>query len=237
VKTIKIAAFSDIHGQHSKIQIPEADIVICAGDCTNMGKECEVEDFCVWYGDLPHKHKILIAGNHDWLFEEDPVLAKKLCSDNGIIYLNDTSVTIEGLKFHGSPVQPHFCDWAFNRARNEADSITYNKRTGATISYALIKPHWDMIPTDTDVLITHGPPLSILDELYTAAGNPRGEFVGCNELRKRIEEVKPEVHIFGHIHSNGNMERHINGTSYYNVCTCDKMYTPNQPPVVIEVIR
>jgi len=86
-------------------------------------------------------------------------------------------VIIEGVKFYGSPWQPRFFDWAFNLDRGEE-----------------IKKKWDLIPMDTDVLITHGPPYGILDLTH------EGEKVGCEELMKAVLRVQPKIHIFGHIH-------------------------------------
>jgi predicted phosphodiesterase len=243
----KIVAISDTHNRHNKIKLPEGDIIIHAGDATGRGEEWEVKKFLKWYGKTPYNVKVFVAGNHDFLFEKDPKLAEKLCKDNGIIYLNDSGVEVQlqagypyineslpdipKIKIWGSPVQPHFCNWAFNRARDDKDFVF--GRGGYVKAYPLIKPHWDMIPEDTNILVTHGPPYKILDELLFVDGTPKGEFVGCEELAKRVKEIKPDVHIFGHIHC-GYGEKHIDGTSYYNVAVCDEMYSPSNEIKVID---
>jgi Icc-related predicted phosphoesterase len=107
-------------------------------------KDC-IKDFDDWLGTLPHKHKIVICGNHDLCFEDNPKEARKLMKNAH--YLEDETIEIEGLKFYGSPWQPEFHNWAFNLNRGEE-----------------IKKKWDLIPNDTDVLITHGPPYGILDK-------------------------------------------------------------------------
>jgi len=96
-----------------------------------------------------------------------------------------------------------------------------------------------MIPEDTDILVTHGPPYEILDEVFAVDGSsyrdhgmmPR--YVGCVDLAARIKEVKPDLHIFGHIHS-GHGQKHVNGVSHYNASICDEMYAPSNPITIIE---
>ncbi|MBC7410804.1 MAG: metallophosphoesterase, partial [Arcicella sp.] len=108
------------------------------------GRIEEIEMFNEWMGSLPHRHKVVIAGNHDFFFEKYPKEAKRLITN--ATYLNDSGILIEGLHIWGSPIQPWFYDWAFNRKRGKD-----------------IRKHWDLIPTNTDILITHGPPFGILD--------------------------------------------------------------------------
>lgn len=79
------------------------------------------------------------------------------------------------------------------------------------------KKHWDLIPADTVVLITHGPVFGTLDT------NSQGQHVGCKDLLKRVPEVRPKVHICGHIHeSYGTAEksgiRFINASVLNAVC-------------------
>jgi len=87
------------------------------------------------------------------------------------------TVEIEGVRFWGSPWQPWFFDWAFNLERGEE-----------------IRAKWELIPDDTEVLITHGPPQGHGDM------TSRGEGAGCADLLARIRQVKPRYHLFGHIH-------------------------------------
>lgn len=177
-----------------------------------VGRVEEIAKFDHWLGRLPHHVKILIAGNHDWLFEQEPALAESLITN--AIYLRDSSVTVGGLKFYGSPWQPRFMHWAFNLSRG-----------------AEIKEKWDLIPADTDVLITHGPPLGILDQV------PRDltdgyEHTGCEELLPAVQRIKPKLHVFGHIHEGYGVERR-DGITFVNACVCDAAYRPVNPAIVI----
>ena len=162
-----IVAISDTHNKHKAItkDLPAGDIIIHAGDCTNAGKPEELLNFLNWFSDLPYKHKIFIAGNHDFCFEPTlsafppiyPDIAQEF-KDKGVIYLMDQTAYVEGLTIYGSPWQPKYYDWAFNVDRGAA-----------------IAKKWEMIPDYVDILITHGPPFGILDDTY------RDIRVGCEE--------------------------------------------------------
>lgn len=109
---------------------------------------------------------------------------------------------MEGIKFYGSPWQPWYYDWAFNEQRGEK-----------------IKAKWDLIPEDTDVLITHGPPMGILDKTLESG------HVGCEELVKAVHRIKPKLHIFGHIHEDHG-ELRLHGTHFVNAASCNLKYKP-----------
>ena len=137
--------------------------------------------------------------------------AEAILKDAGIIYLNDTGIEISGFKFWGSPIQPEFFDWAFNRERGKD-----------------IRQHWDMIPDDIDVLLTHGPAFGILD--WCA----HGARVGCEDLLEVIEKIKPKIHAFGHIHESYGM-REIGNTVFVNACNLDERYKFKNPPIELTI--
>ncbi len=218
---MKILCISDTHNQHGSIPINlinnedgSIDTIIHSGDMTNRGKKNEVLPFLNWFNDLPFKNKILIAGNHDFWFEKatGSQIKNVLSLRENIIYLRDSGVEIDGLKFWGSPVQPWFWDWAFNKA-------------GETI-----KPHWDMIPVDTDILITHGPIKGFLDMTIT------NESVGCPYLRDRIFELTNlKLHVCGHIHSGYGEFEMSNGLKLVNASMLDDNYHLKNKPIIIEI--
>lgn len=214
---MKIICLSDTHNCNEQIEVPDGDILIHSGDATVRGTEMEVENFLIWYSSLPHKHKIFIAGNHDWLYETNNRFARLITANYGINYLQDLSIEIEGLKIYGSPWQPRFFDWAFNLMRG-----------------AELAEKWKLVPADTDILVTHGPPNGILDEV------DRGiwiENTGCEELIKKVEDLaknKLKFHIFGHIHC-GYGESEKFGVNFINASICDESYLPNNLPIVIEI--
>jgi Icc-related predicted phosphoesterase len=206
--TARIVAISDTHEQHGSIIVPEGDILVCAGDITINGRPAAVSEFNTWFAAQPHRYKLLIAGNHDFLFEKDNSYARSLIS-SGIIYLENSGCEIMGLKFWGSPVTPWFFDWAFNKQRGEE-----------------IRRFWDKIPLDTDVLVTHGPPLGILDK------NTRGDETGCLDLRNALYKVRPRLHIFGHIHEGYGIAEQ-DGMILVNACQLDERYRLANEPLVV----
>jgi Icc-related predicted phosphoesterase len=198
---MKIVCISDTHNLHKNLKVPDGDILIHAGDMTCIGGIDEIEEFNEWLGTLPHRHKIVIAGNHDVYFEEECTKAKLLITN--AIYLNDGSVEIEGLKIWGSPISPNYQDWAFNRERGAA-----------------IRKHWEMIPEDTDILITHCPPFGILDF------NDKGKHEGCQDLLEIVQQkIKPRLHVFGHLHdAHGQVQ--IGETLFVNASMVNKIHYP-----------
>jgi len=203
---ITIVAISDTHGLHEALEVPPGDILVHAGDITNMGEIEGVATFNEWLGSLPHSHKIVIAGNHDFCFERNREASEPLLTN--CIYLHDTAVTVMGIRFWGSPWQPWFCDWAFNLQRGEE-----------------IRQKWNLIPDDTDVLITHGPPHGHGDRTDS------GDLVGCRDLLEAVERIRPRLHVFGHIHEGYGVSSNDH-TTMVNASNCDFSYEPVNPPVI-----
>lgn len=212
---MKVCLISDTHLRHKRslIEVPESDILIHAGDACLGGDWYEVRDFFDWFKTLPGKRKVMIAGNHDRLWQDNIELAKSLIPP-GIIYLQDSLVEIEGLKIWGSPWQPEFQDWAFNLPLGPA-----------------LKAKWDLIPPGIDILVTHGPPMGILDWGFFSKMN-----VGCPDLRDAVDRVKPRLHVFGHIHGCYGMKR-LGPTLFVNASVCDEAYKPTRDPVVVDLSK
>lgn len=207
---MKVVLISDTHTRHEKVQVPEGDIIIHAGDVSSRGTYDEVLRFIDWFKNLPFRYKIFIAGNHDFYFEKNSPLVRSNFLD-GLIYLENSMIEIEGLSIYGSPYTPEFFNWAFMKKRGEE-----------------IMQVWNMIPPKIDILITHGPPYSILDK------NIMGAPCGCEELLKKVKEMKPNVHVFGHIHeAYGMMED--GGTKFFNASILDEGYRVVNKPLVIDI--
>jgi Icc-related predicted phosphoesterase len=187
---------------------------IHSGDVSSRGHDYEIIQFINWYSNLPFKYKIFIAGNHDFYFEETrEEEIKELLSDfPEIIYLNDSGVEIEGLKIWGSPVQPWFYNWAFNRKGTD------------------ICKHWDMIPLDTDILITHGPAKGYLDLTL------RGDVTGCPYLLEKITELKNlKLFVHGHIHEAYGRVDFPDGGIFVNASTLNFNYNVQNKPIIVEI--
>jgi Icc-related predicted phosphoesterase len=206
---MKMVVISDTHGMHRQLALPSGDVLIHAGDITRWGSQEETMDFLRWFSEQPFAFKVFIAGNHDFYLER--IESPESIIPESVIYLNDSAVTIRGLHFWGSPVQPYYYGWAFNRKRGPE-----------------IDKHWQSIPSQTDILITHGPPQGILDK------NLLEQSVGCEDLRRHVDRVKPQFHLFGHIHeSHGQKE--IDGTIFINASVMNEDYQLVHHPFVAEV--
>jgi Icc-related predicted phosphoesterase len=217
---MRLVVTSDCHGRLSQARIPQGDVLILAGDIlANRSGDPDIDaafqlnairELDAYCGTLGFKHVLMIAGNHDWVFERYKDAHRVL---KNIVYLEDSGTEIEGVKFWGSPHQPWFFDWAFNLPRDGPELAHY----------------WSLIPDDTDVLITHGPPFGILDLPFG-----KGENAGCKLLLKRVEDLKPKLHVFGHIHGSYG-KKQTGGTLFVNACLCNEAYDPVNPPQVIDL--
>ena len=208
---MKFVVVSDTHLQHHKLKLPLADAIIHAGDITETGRKEEVLDFLEWFKSLPYEYKIFIGGNHDFYLEKIANTAEeKELIPEGIHYLNDSGIKIRNLSIWGSPVQPQFYNWAFNRKRGLE-----------------IQKHWDLIPDNTNILITHGPPFGILDI------NLEGQNVGCENLLAKVQKVKPSFHVFGHIHEGyGRIKK--DGIDFMNCSILNELYRFKNKPHFFE---
>lgn len=197
---MRIVHVSDTHNMHRMLkELPKADIIVHSGDFTMTGTKNEAVDFINWFCDLPYRHKIFIAGNHDFCMFN----AKVEGLPENVYMLNRSDVTIDGVKFFGIPY--------FVESEISGEDEEYIKT----------------VPNDCDILITHMPPFNILDF-------SDGIHYGNMSLRKKIAEVKPSYHLFGHIHNNYGVTRQ-NGTVFSNAALLNDTYEINNKPRVFEI--
>jgi len=206
---MKFICLADTHNRHNNIEVPDGDVLLVAGDFTMMGRPKNIRKFNDFLGTLPHEFKVVIAGNHDWLFEREPKKAQELLTN--CIYLEDSFTTISGFKIYGTPWQPDYHDWAFNLPRGLP-----------------LKKKYDLIPDDIDILITHGAPFSHGDLTI------RGESTGCVDLLAAIRRINPKYHIFGHIHEGYGVTKEGDITCI-NASSVDFQYKPVNPPISFEI--
>ena len=221
---MKITFISDTHSKHNQVtsSLPGGDVLINAGDISNKGHRSEIQDFIKWFSTIEnYTHKIFIAGNHDFGCQDEVLAVEELLRLNpGSEYIYDDIFLIgdesddydDMVKVWGSPWQPEFYNWAFNLPRQGAE----------------LKAVWNMIPSDVDILVTHGPPNGHLDYVDYAKQN-----VGCELLRDRIDLIKPKIHVFGHIHSSYGYK--FDGTThFFNAAVLDERYNFTQKPLTVE---
>ena len=180
---LKITFISDTHSKHHQItkHLTGGDILIHAGDMSSMGYKHEIENFCKWFDGLDnYDTKVFIAGNHDWGFQNHPEQTMQIINSyKSFDYLQDGLLMVgenydDMVKIYGSPWQPEFHNWAFNLPRM-GDQL---------------KEKWDLIPMNTDILITHGPAWGYVDKVIGQTQN-----LGCELLADRIKVVKPKIHV------------------------------------------
>jgi len=235
---MRIVCISDTHSLHKLMEheLPKGDVLIHAGDISNRGGEVDVTNFIYWFQNIQgFDTKIFISGNHDYCFEKvnephhkgdydwlNNLMAPENLAQSDVYYLEDNFMIIERpefsrpIKLYGSPWQPWFYDWAFNLPRLGKE----------------IEEKWSMIPDDTDVLITHGPPNGILDLVNNFRQPNRN--VGCESLRFHVERVKPALNVFGHIHE-GYGTTLIDETLFVNASICNPGYNPINKPIIIDL--
>jgi Icc-related predicted phosphoesterase len=213
---VKVVMISDTHEKHREIgPLPDGDLLIHAGDFTMMGEEKYVRDFDAWLGKQPHKHKVVVPGNHDVNFQRYPDTFRPLITNAHLLI--DEAVVIDGIKVYGSPWTPQGTSnspWGFEFKPNETRYFT-----------------WNQIPEDTNILVTHGPPTDVDFLDMARIRRERDErvtfmHVGDAALSDRIRRLPNiKLHVFGHIHD-GAGHRQIRGIHFFNASRLDSQYRP-----------
>ena len=212
---MKFVAFSDTHGQHNSNKLTQwfydnpGDVLLFAGDL-QLNSFDGGRGFVKWIRTLPYKHKVLIFGNHDCNYEYALEEVNEY-NNTHITFLNNESITIDGINIWGSPYSVQFMDWSFMGTENELYEIYKN------------------IPTNTNILLTHTPLYGILDETINKIN------VGSMQLRNKVAELHNlKYHIFGHIHEAAGIEK-INNTTFFNVSVLDAKYKLVNMPIKFEI--
>jgi predicted phosphohydrolase len=223
---MRITFISDTHTKHHELDgfLPGGDLLLHAGDFSGHGYRHELKEFAEWFSkQYKYDHKIFIAGNHDRAIQDHPEECKEILSQyENVTYLQDDLHLLreewesyeDMIKVWGSPWQPEFYSWAFNLPRGGDE----------------LNSKWDMIPINTDILITHGPPQGHLDTSGPPWNNPD---LGCERLRERVDEIKPKIHVFGHIHG-GYGYKFDGHTHFINAAILDERYSFTHKPLTID---
>ena len=216
-----ITLISDTHLKHNEItqDLPGGDLLLHAGDISSMGYQHEVQQFCKWFNNVEnYDHKIFIAGNHDWGFQNNVEKIMEIVNSYKTVdYIQDETISVgdddKMVNVYGSPWQPEFYNWAFNLPKNGVE----------------LAVKWDAIPDNTDILITHGPAFGVLD---TVAGK-MWDNLGCQLLTNKIKSIKPKIHVCGHIHS-GYGYYFDGDTHFINASVLNEAYQYTNKPITID---
>lgn len=218
---MRITLISDTHTKHKALNtiLPGGDLLIHAGDISSRGYIHEVQNFCKWFNSInSYDYKIFVAGNHDFLFENQSDQAAEIVNSyEWITYLQDSFVSVRDgadnfVKVYGSPWQPEFYHWAFNLPRNGEE----------------LTKVWNDVPDDVDILVTHGPANGILDQIKGMSDK-----LGCELLAARIATIKPKIHVCGHIHS-GYGYYFDGSTHYFNASVLNERYDHEYEPMTFD---
>jgi Icc-related predicted phosphoesterase len=205
-----LVIISDTHELHREVEVPAGDLLIHAGDFTMFSKSYrQIEDYNDWLGELPHRWKLVVPGNHEFFLEADPT--RRALLDNATVLIEE-AVTIAGLKIYGSPMTPLY-GGAFGKS-SAADRAK----------------HWARIPAGTNILITHGPPFGILD-----LSHGQSERMGDPELLTRVRQLKSLLlHSFGHVHGGYGMVEE-GQVMFVNAALMGLQGELDHPPVVLRM--
>lgn len=217
---MKIVCISDTHSLHLKMThpIPDGDMIVHAGDFTNVGRFTEILHFRDWYGKLPHKNKLLICGNHEREVSEETQTVMNVFNEAEIDLIHDETIELDGVRFFGQPRTPEFFDWGWMYQRG-----------------AQAKKIWDQVPIETDVLLCHGPPFGYGD-LCPDFNNRQGPqiHVGCGDQVEMLKRTQIPFVVCGHIHESYGVHMTPWGTVVVNASTCTSRYQPTNRPLVID---
>lgn len=226
---MRLVFTSDTHGQHRGLIVPECDVFFHCGDMSGRGEYSIYDDLVIWIEkNDPAANYVFIPGNHDVTFESDEETARSFFDRPNVRVLIDQGCVIDGLKVWGSPWTLRFYDWAFNADRGDQ-----------------IQKHWNKIPQDIDVLLTHGPAYGYGDFIpgrrmspFDAPGVTErngGLHVGCSQLLARLTDVSPRIHAYGHIHEGAGVSTIIEtGTLSVNAAFLDGRYRIARQPTVVD---
>ncbi len=228
-RKVKITCISDTHTKTNDLVLPEGDILIHCGDFTRFGRKKEIDKFNEFIKNQKFSHKIVIAGNHDIVFDNDNYSfltekyrqhfknndlvsseeAKALLKD--CVYLENSGVKIMNINFWGYPVSD---------TGGQDGAFYYDSDRHAEN----IKKYLDKVPDNIDIFISHGPPFGILDKIVD------GTSVGCKILKDYVfTKIKPKYHVFGHIHESNGIAKETIGDKeicFINAAVCDVEYKP-----------
>jgi predicted phosphohydrolase len=207
----RLVILADTHELHRETHVPHGDILIHAGDFSFFSHSLSaIEDFNAWLGELPHRFKCCIPGNHEFFLERDS--SRRSLLSNATVLINE-GIEIEGLQIWGSPVTP-LANAAFGISSAEDRRRLYTQ-----------------IPENTDILITHGPPYGILDSAPDSKVHS-----GCRELFDAVIRVRPKLHVFGHVHGAHGIFG-TDETTFVNAALMSSFGGLDKDPIVLEISR
>lgn len=196
---MQIKVISDTHNDHHMLSDLECDILIHCGDFGTKGNFTEADSFLRWFVRQPAKYKILVPGNHDKRIKTHIDLLGRV-QEYGIHMLMNDGVTINGIKIWGGDFVTSVRDGVYKH--------DLQTRIDA----------WKDIPNDLDILVTHIPPITLLDT------NGEGNHIGCDQLLEAVKRRNIKYHVFGHVHECGGESISDHCTTFINAACKNREY-------------
>ncbi|KAH3755955.1 UPF0046 protein C25E10.12 [Pelomyxa schiedti] len=183
--TLKFVCLADLHGKYN-VPVPPGDVLIVCGDFMKWHNTAlGLSTFDSYLATLPHTLKIVVSGNHDYSMNMLPRSARQSFLTNAT-YLEDSGLDLGGCKIYGVP-------WIINSG---AFAMHMN---AFSVTEQELDSKFRAVPADTDILLTHIPPLGVRDVDY------RGNSLGSASLLNCMARVRPKVVVFGHNHDRPGM--------------------------------
>lgn len=240
---MKIVAISDIHGlllQH----MPEGDVLCIAGDISPLKAQRNMPQmlswlqkrFVPWIETLPYEKVFLVAGNHDFVFENKDfyqVAEDILTESSKCVYLNNSIYEYNGKVFYGSPWVTGPAGWAFYDETKKLKMIEQSMPEGVDVAIfhqpleiggngrVLQVPSWMVgatFPTDW---------LKDLNHLHPSYGS-----IALDDI---VEKKAPKLVVTGHVHSGNHEIVNLNDTMVVNVSILDEDYKEKYSPFKINI--
>ncbi|MEM7408327.1 MAG: metallophosphatase domain-containing protein [Pseudomonadota bacterium] len=207
---MKIVIISDTHERHENLGAIDGDVLIHCGDLFNLRSDdsTQLKRVDDWFGRQEFDVILLTGGNHDLLLERK--LLKRSQPFENAVFLKDMVHWHNGVCFYGAPWVPLLTRHAFYADDSE------------------LRNRWARIPQETNVLITHIPPYSVMDR------SSRGMELGCRHLAEAVQRVKPVVHCFGHVHHSAGVVQGSD-TLFVNASSVNSQLEVVHAPVVLEL--
>lgn len=255
-----IDCIADLHGHYPKLE--GGDLLIVAGDLTARDTQEEYLIFGNWIQQQNYKTKIVVCGNHDSRIEKihenckipddlglprmfiNPFMlfcVEYLC-DSGTefeyeIPVLDISGDTDVINFETRKFKIWGSPWTKRFEGMDPKCMAFTVDTEEELA-----EKWALIPSDTDILVTHCPPFGILDE---AADYLSGKIRSIGSVTLSSKYLVPgfclKLHVFGHIHEHGGKSTRLMkggkepSTFLVNASHVNERYEPVNKPIRIEL--
>ena len=248
-KKLKIVAISDIHGLLP--ELPECDIVCCAGDISPLDYQSDQTQmlgwfylvFLPWVESLPCKKFIMVAGNHDFFLQN---IHRRLIdtSDGNMRYTWRSPGDVTKKLFPGMLKGKYnkfvyLCDSSFEYEGKRfygTPWIADLSRWAFYLDNDSLMEKYKNIPKKCDVIITHMPPkIEGLGKVIQEGCFNTGTDYGSQELADVLKTRDFKYALCGHTHSGQHLPVDLDEKKLVNVSLKNEDYKEMYYPFCFEI--